>query len=120
MWSKVGDGSPEPIKKVVEEVTLWSMTMNRSYKYRPYPSEQDKQELEKHLELCRQIYNHFPEELNAADNILGKGLTEVTPAETATSTDNKHQIQFCNVPASSVIETGNPFHTKAYPRYGSR
>ncbi|WP_201721227.1 zinc ribbon domain-containing protein [Methanonatronarchaeum thermophilum] len=50
---------------------------------------------------------------NAAQNILGKGLTEVTPAETATSTDNKHQIQFCNVSASYVIETGNPFHTKA-------
>ncbi|OUJ18627.1 IS605-like HTH domain containing protein [Methanonatronarchaeum thermophilum] len=89
------------------------MIMNRGYKYCLYPSEQDKHELEKHLELCRQIYNHFPEELNPEENILGKGLTEVTPAETATSTDNKHQIQFCNVPASSVIKTGNPLHTKA-------
>lgn len=43
--------------------------MNRSYKYRLYPSEQDKQELEKHLDLCRQVYNHFLEELNEAEDI---------------------------------------------------
>jgi len=43
--------------------------MNRSYKYRLYPSEQDKEELEKHLDLCRQVYNHFLEELNEADGI---------------------------------------------------
>ncbi|UOY10528.1 transposase [Methanonatronarchaeum sp. AMET6-2] len=50
---------------------------------------------------------------NAAENILGKGLAEVTPAETATSTDNKHQISFCDVSASCVIETGSPFHLEA-------
>lgn len=43
--------------------------MNRSYKYRLYPSEQDKEELEKHLDLCRQVYNHFLEELNEAEEI---------------------------------------------------
>ena len=50
---------------------------------------------------------------NAVENILGKGLVEVTPVETATSTDNKHQISFCDVSASCVIETGSPFHTEA-------
>lgn len=44
-------------------------TLNRSYKYRLYPSEQDKEELERHLELCRQVYNHFLEELNEAEEI---------------------------------------------------
>lgn len=43
--------------------------MNRSYKYRLYPSEQDKEGLEKHLDLCRQVYNHFLEELNEAEEI---------------------------------------------------
>ncbi|OKY77964.1 MAG: IS605 OrfB-like transposable element containing RNAse H-like and Zn finger domain [Candidatus Methanohalarchaeum thermophilum] len=43
--------------------------MNRSYKYRLYPSEQDKEELEKHLDLCRQVYNHFLEELNETEEI---------------------------------------------------
>jgi len=43
--------------------------VNRSYKYRLYPSEQDKEELEKHLDLCRQVYNHFLEELNEAEEI---------------------------------------------------
>ncbi|OUJ18474.1 IS605-like HTH domain containing protein [Methanonatronarchaeum thermophilum] len=87
--------------------------MNRGYKYCLYPLEQDKHELVKLLELCRQVYNHFLEELNVADNILGKGLAEVTSAENATSTDNKHQIQFCDVSASCVIETGSPFHLEA-------
>lgn len=50
---------------------------------------------------------------NAAQNILGKGLAEVTPAETATSTDNKDQISFCDVSASCVIETGSPFRSEA-------
>ncbi|MDY6788361.1 MAG: transposase [Candidatus Nanohaloarchaea archaeon] len=51
---------------------------------------------------------------NAAQNILGKGLAEVTPAETATSTDNKDQNEvFCDVSASCVIETGSPFHLEA-------
>lgn len=46
--------------------------MNRSYKYRLYPSAQDKEELEKHLDLCRQVYNHFLEELNEADETPSK------------------------------------------------
>lgn len=46
---------------------------------------------------------------NAAQNILGKGLAEVTPAETGTSTDTK--TEFRDVSASSVIETGSPFLT---------
>lgn len=43
--------------------------MKLSYKYRLYPSEQDKEELDKHLDLCRQVYNHFLEELNEAEEI---------------------------------------------------
>jgi len=43
--------------------------LNRSYKYRLYPSEQDNEVLEKHLDLCRQVYNHFLEELNEAEVI---------------------------------------------------
>jgi len=51
---------------------------------------------------------------NAAQNILGKGLAEVTPAETATSTEHKDQKPvFCDVSASCVIETGSPFHNQA-------
>jgi putative transposase len=61
---------------------------------------------------------------NAAQNVLkrgleksdfvGKGQAEVTPAETATSADNKDQnIEFCDVSASCVIETGSPFRSKA-------
>jgi putative transposase len=50
---------------------------------------------------------------NAAQNILGKGLAEVTPVDTETSADNKDQIQFCDVSASFVVETGSPFHTEA-------
>lgn len=50
---------------------------------------------------------------NAAKNILRKGLgegrAEVTPAKTATSTENKDQSNFCDVSASCVIETGSPF-----------
>lgn len=49
---------------------------------------------------------------NAAKNILGKGLAEVTPAETATPTEHKDQIQFCDISASCVIETGS-LNTKA-------
>jgi len=49
----------------------------------------------------------------AAKNILGKGLAEDTPAETATSTEHKEQIQFCDVSASCVVETGSPFHLEA-------
>lgn len=45
------------------------VSLNRSYKYRLYPSEQDKEELDKHLDLCRQVYNHFLEELNEAEEI---------------------------------------------------
>ena len=56
--------------------------MNRSYKYRLYPSEQDKEELENRLDLCRQVYNHFLEELNKAEEVpsryeLQKQLTEL-------------------------------------------
>jgi len=40
-----------------------------SQKYRLYPSKQQEAELEKHLELCRQVYNHFLEQLNEADEI---------------------------------------------------
>ena len=51
---------------------------------------------------------------NAAKNILGKGLAEDTPAETATSTDTKNsETDFCDVSASCVIETGSPFHSEA-------
>jgi putative transposase len=46
--------------------------VNLSHKYRLYPSEQDEKELEKHLELCRRVYNHFLEELNEADEIPSK------------------------------------------------
>jgi len=48
-------------------------------------------------------------------NLLGKGLAEVTPAETATSTEHKDQNNsvFCDVSASCVIETGSPFHNQA-------
>ncbi|PTD93418.1 transposase [archaeon SCG-AAA382B04] len=41
--------------------------MNLSYKYRLYPSEKDKKVLEKNLDLCRQVYNHFLEKLNKKD-----------------------------------------------------
>ena len=50
---------------------------------------------------------------NAAQNILGKGLAEDTPVETATSTEHKEQISFCDVSASCVIETGSLFHLEA-------
>ncbi len=38
-----------------------------SKKFRLYPSKQQEEELEKHLELCRQVYNHFLEQLNESD-----------------------------------------------------
>ncbi|RZN60373.1 MAG: hypothetical protein EF811_06650 [Methanonatronarchaeia archaeon] len=48
-------------------------------------------------------------------NLLGKGLAEVTPAETVTSTEHRDQNNsvFCDVSASCVIETGSPFHNQA-------
>jgi len=46
-----------------------SSKINKSYKYRLYTSEENEKELEKHLEVCRNVYNHFLEELNKADNI---------------------------------------------------
>jgi putative transposase len=52
-------------------------------------------------------------DFNASRNILGKGLAESTPAETATSTDTKKSESFCDVSASCVIETGSPFHNQA-------
>lgn len=45
---------------------------------------------------------------------LGKGQAEVTPADTGTSADNKDQNEvFCDVSASTVVETGSPFRSEA-------
>ncbi|PTD94450.1 transposase [archaeon SCG-AAA382B04] len=41
----------------------------RTYKFRLYPSKEDKRKLEETLELCRQIYNHFLEELNERNDV---------------------------------------------------
>ncbi|UOY09708.1 hypothetical protein [Methanonatronarchaeum sp. AMET6-2] len=49
---------------------------------------------------------------NVAENILGKGLAEVTPAETATSTDNRDQISFCDVSASASSKQEAPSTSK--------
>lgn len=41
----------------------------RTYKFRLYPSEEDRRKLEETLERCRRLYNHFLEELNEQDEI---------------------------------------------------
>ncbi|ELY83598.1 transposase, IS605 OrfB family protein [Natrinema altunense JCM 12890] len=57
-------------------------------------------------------------DFNAARNILrkgieeseivGKGQAEVTPADTGTAADTKNSESFCDVSASTVVETGSP------------
>ncbi|WP_256451723.1 transposase [Methanonatronarchaeum sp. AMET6-2] len=51
---------------------------------------------------------------NAAQNILGKGLAEVTPAETATSTEHRDQNNsvFCDVSASASSKQEAPSTSK--------
>lgn len=46
---------------------------------------------------------------------LGKGQAEVTPADTGAAVDNKDQSDsvFCDVSASTVVETGSPFRSEA-------
>ncbi|NIQ05220.1 MAG: helix-turn-helix domain-containing protein [Candidatus Korarchaeota archaeon] len=41
----------------------------RTYKFRLYPSEEDRRKLEKTLERCRRLYNHFLEALNEQDEV---------------------------------------------------
>ncbi len=49
--------------------------LSYSLKYRLYPSKEQKEELEKHLELHRQVYNHFLERLNEGKS-LGSAYKE--------------------------------------------
>ncbi|NIQ04381.1 MAG: transposase [Candidatus Korarchaeota archaeon] len=41
----------------------------RTYKFRLYPSEEDRRKLGETLERCRRLYNHFLRELNEQDDI---------------------------------------------------
>ncbi len=41
----------------------------KTYKFRLYPDEKGREKLDQTLELCRQIYNHFLEELNDRDDV---------------------------------------------------
>ena len=46
--------------------------MNLSYKYRLYPSSEDREKLENHLDLCRQVYNHFLMKLNESKEVTSR------------------------------------------------
>lgn len=43
--------------------------MYLSYKYRLYPSTEDREQLRNHLSLCRQTYNYFLEKLNESEEV---------------------------------------------------
>lgn len=45
------------------------MAFNRNRKFRLYPSKTDEEELQSHMDICRQLYNHCLEQMNESDGI---------------------------------------------------
>jgi hypothetical protein len=82
-----------------------------NYRYRLNPSDAHRETLDRHLNLYRQVYNHFLHRLNRVeryndteDTEVGMGCAESTPAETVVPTS----IAPMAVDANHVVETGSP------------
>jgi len=89
--------------------------MYYAYKYRLTPSDAHREELDRHRDICRQLYNHTLYRLNEYQDERGvehsfsrstrcrSGTPESPPVETALPVDTD------TVSAKRVVETGSPY-----------